>query len=235
MSSVTCSHRWRGPSRADLEVQLLRVRPLAEDARGSAPSAEGPLSRSALQADGDPEQALRWMEMIAERYPLLPPGFTLEDFKKHLEKERLVERTAAGLAMAPAGERALRQESLDRIFSGLSKDAAGDHRVAAPGVGQERLTETRPWSSVIHFDDRSNGLGGQCTPSRDRPERFPAARGGPRGLRDRAPLQLRHRAADRYQPFDDPLRRGSHHSAKRSRSPSRSSSGRGTPRTACGL
>ena len=56
-----------------------------------------------------------------------------------------MERTAAGLA-APAGERALRQESLDRIFSGLSKDAAGDHRVAAPGVGQERLTETRPWS-----------------------------------------------------------------------------------------
>lgn len=99
-----------------------------------------------LQADGDPEQALRWMEMIAERYPLLPEGFTLADFRRHLERERLVERTAQGLVMAPAGERALRQESLDRIFQGLSKDAAGDHRVAAPGVGQERLSETRPWS-----------------------------------------------------------------------------------------
>lgn len=99
-----------------------------------------------LQADGDPEQALRWMEQIADRYPLLPPGFTLEDFRKHLEKERLVEATPQGLAMSPGGERALRQESLDRIFSGLSKDSAGDHRVAAPGTGQERLTETRPWA-----------------------------------------------------------------------------------------
>lgn len=54
--------------------------------------------------------------------------------------------------MAPGGERALRQESLDRIFTGLSKDAAGDHRVAAAGVGQERLPETRPFE----FGDPSN-------------------------------------------------------------------------------
>ncbi|MEC8494589.1 MAG: VWA domain-containing protein [Planctomycetota bacterium] len=120
------------PSRKTLEELLRQLKDLYHDLL--------------LQADGDPEQALRWMEMIAERYALLPAGVTLEDFKKHLEQERLVERTAEGLAMAPAGERALRQESLDRIFSGLSKDAAGDHRVAAPGVGQERLTETRPWT-----------------------------------------------------------------------------------------
>ncbi|MEM6674666.1 MAG: VWA domain-containing protein [Planctomycetota bacterium] len=99
-----------------------------------------------LQADGDPEQALDWMEMIAERYNLLPQGFTIDDFRMHLQEERLVEVTVTGLKMAPGGDRALRQESLDRIFSGLSKDAAGDHRVAAPGVGQERLPETRAWS-----------------------------------------------------------------------------------------
>lgn len=99
-----------------------------------------------LQADGDPEKALAWMQQIADRYPILPEGFSLEDFKNLLKKERLVEATPQGLAMAPGGERALRQESLDRIFTGLSKDAAGDHRVSAAGVGQERLTETRPYS-----------------------------------------------------------------------------------------
>ncbi|QDV07519.1 hypothetical protein Poly30_30450 [Planctomycetes bacterium Poly30] len=98
-----------------------------------------------LQADGDPEQALAWLEMLAERYRLFPKGFTIEDLKNALKEERLIEDTAAGLAMSPGGERALRQESLDRIFSGLSKDAAGDHRVSAPGVGQERLSETRPF------------------------------------------------------------------------------------------
>ncbi|MEM1450847.1 MAG: VWA domain-containing protein [Planctomycetota bacterium] len=99
-----------------------------------------------LQADGDPEQALDWLEMLARRYNLFPKGFSIDDLKKHLEEERLVEATPQGLRMAPGGERALRQESLDRIFSGLDKDAAGDHRVAAPGVGQERLPETRAWS-----------------------------------------------------------------------------------------
>ncbi len=99
-----------------------------------------------LQADGDPEQALQWMQQIADRYAILPDGFSLADFKKLLEKERLVEATPQGLQMAPGGERALRQESLDRIFTGLSKDAAGDHRVSAAGTGQERLAETRPFS-----------------------------------------------------------------------------------------
>ena len=99
-----------------------------------------------LQADGDPEQALEWMETIAARYPLLPDGFTMEDFRRHLEKQRWVEATVEGLRMAPGGDRALRQESLERIFSGLSKDAAGDHRTQAQGAGNERLPETRAWT-----------------------------------------------------------------------------------------
>ena len=119
------------PKKASMRDLLARLRDLYQDLL--------------LQADGDPEQALEWLEMIAERYGLLPPGFTVDDLKRRLEKERLIETTAEGLRMAPAGERALRQDSLDRIFSGLGKDAAGDHRVSAPGVGQERLSETRPF------------------------------------------------------------------------------------------
>ena len=100
-----------------------------------------------LQAAGDVEQALDWLRQLAERYPLLPDGFTVADFARALEKKRWIERGAGGgLSLAPAGERALRQDSLERIFDGLGKDGAGNHRVAAPGVGHERLTETRPWS-----------------------------------------------------------------------------------------
>ncbi|MEL6716055.1 MAG: VWA domain-containing protein, partial [Planctomycetota bacterium] len=120
------------PSKASLKDLLQRLKDLYLDLL--------------LQADGDPEQALEWLEMIAGRYRLFPQGFTMDDLRKRLLQERLVERAeGGGLQMAPAGERALRQDSLDRIFSGLGKDAAGDHRVAAPGVGQERLSETRPF------------------------------------------------------------------------------------------
>lgn len=120
------------PSRSSLADLLKRLKELYHDLL--------------LQADGDPMKALEWLEMIAERYKLFPEGFTIEDLKAHLKEERLVEEVAGGLAMAPGGERALRQESLDRIFSGLGKDSAGDHRVSAPGVGQERLSETRPYA-----------------------------------------------------------------------------------------
>ena len=99
-----------------------------------------------LQADGDPEQALAWLGQLARRHKLFPPGFTLEDFKKALLRERLVEGTPAGLRMSAAGARALRQDSLERVFGDLGKDAAGDHRVAASGVGLERLPETRAWA-----------------------------------------------------------------------------------------
>ncbi len=99
-----------------------------------------------LHASGDVDQALEWLQMLAERHDLFPAGFTLEDFVKALKAQRLVEPGPEGLRMAPGGERALRQDSLDRIFRGLGRDAAGDHRVQAPGAGQERLSETRPWS-----------------------------------------------------------------------------------------
>ena len=105
-----------------------------------------------LQADGDPEQALAWLDMLAARYNLFPKGFSIEDLKNALKDERLVKDTATGLQMAPGGERALRQESLDRIFTGLSKDAAGDHRVSAAGAGNERLPETR----AFEFGDPSD-------------------------------------------------------------------------------
>ena len=99
-----------------------------------------------LQADGDPEQALTWLAQLARRYKLLPPGFTLDDLRRYLLKERLVERTDNGLVLSAAGARALRVDSLERVFQGLQKDAAGDHRVAATGTGHERLPETRPWT-----------------------------------------------------------------------------------------
>ena len=100
-----------------------------------------------LRAAGDAEQALEWLRQVAERYGLFPEGMTIEDVKRLLEKERLVQRGADGsVSMSPGGERALRQESLERVFQGLGKDGAGDHRVASPGSGHERLPETRPFA-----------------------------------------------------------------------------------------
>ena len=120
------------PSRLRLEDLLERLKALYHDLL--------------LHAGGDVEQALAWLEQLAARHGLFPEGFDIRDLVEALRRERLVEVTVRGLRMAPGGERALRQDSLDRIFRGLGRDAAGDHRVQAPGTGHERLPETRAWS-----------------------------------------------------------------------------------------
>ena len=100
-----------------------------------------------LQTNGDVDKALEWVQRIGEHHHVWMDGFTFEDFKSYLEKRKLVQRDPkGGLTLSKVGERSLRASSLDAIFSNLRSGGAGDHRVASPGVGAERLPETRPSS-----------------------------------------------------------------------------------------
>ena len=99
-----------------------------------------------LHTDGDVEQALRFLEQVGRRYGLLDERFTIEDFKKFIEAENRVARDRRGrLALTKKGEQGIRTSSLEAVFGSLERDAQGEHRVAAAGVGLERLPETRPY------------------------------------------------------------------------------------------
>ena len=99
-----------------------------------------------LQTDGDVEEALRWLEQVARRYDLFGDRLSMEDFRRYLQHEKLVQPAAGGLRLTSKGERALRSSSLEAIFGHLRRDAAGDHRVPRAGAGHERLPETRPYA-----------------------------------------------------------------------------------------
>lgn len=99
-----------------------------------------------LQTNGDVESALDHLERIGKRHGLFHEGFGIDDFRKHLEKKKTIETTATGqVRLTGRGEQVIRRSSLEQIFSSLKKDATGDHRVAAAGQGNERLSETRPF------------------------------------------------------------------------------------------
>src|SRR5262249_42066009 len=49
-----------------------------------------------VRTDGDVEEALRWLEIVAERHGLFPPGYTIDDFRRSLEREREIRETEAG-------------------------------------------------------------------------------------------------------------------------------------------
>lgn len=100
-----------------------------------------------LALGGDVDEALRNLERIGRRYGLFDERFGIEDFKRWIERNKTVARSGeGGYTLAAAGERALRSESLDLIFSKLRGGLAGEHRVPALGDGGESSSETRAWS-----------------------------------------------------------------------------------------
>jgi uncharacterized protein with von Willebrand factor type A (vWA) domain len=98
-----------------------------------------------LQTGGDADEALRWMEHFGEQYGFFSDNFGVDDFKKLLEKSGEVQKTPSGFQITPKGERRIRQDSLNEIFSTLQAGGAGDHRTPTAGKGGERLSETKPW------------------------------------------------------------------------------------------
>ena len=121
---------WQGPRPEDLDF----IRQMMEIYRNLL-----------LQTGGDVDEALRWMAHFGEQYGFFNEKFGLEDFKQLLEESGETRRTPQGFEVTPQGEKRIRQDSLNEIFSALQAGGAGDHRTPDAGQGGERLSETRPY------------------------------------------------------------------------------------------
>ncbi|HET6485853.1 MAG TPA: hypothetical protein VFH83_05510 [Spirochaetia bacterium] len=98
-----------------------------------------------LMAAGDVDKVFQWMRYLQERGSL-GEEVDLEEFRRQLEQQRIIERLKeGGYSLTAKGEQVIRKDSLNQIFQSLQKSGFGQHRVPATGNGDERLTETRPW------------------------------------------------------------------------------------------
>src|SRR5262245_86920 len=130
--------KWKGPRPEDIEF----LRQLMDIYRNLL-----------IQTGGDVDEALQWMEHFGEQYGFFDGRFGIDDFKKLLEKAGEVQRTPQGLQMTPSGERRIRQDSLNEIFSTLQASGTGDHRTPVAGRGGERLSETRAYQFGDNLSD----------------------------------------------------------------------------------
>jgi uncharacterized protein with von Willebrand factor type A (vWA) domain len=105
------------------------------------------LFRSLLnKSAGDVEQALEWLDQIAQKYNIWDDKLNLEAFKDMLKREgEVAEKSPGQLALTPKGAKSLRIQALNEIFGGLSKGNPGDHRSNKNGPGVERQPEVRPY------------------------------------------------------------------------------------------
>jgi Ca-activated chloride channel family protein len=106
-----------------------------------------------LQTGGDADEALRWMEHFGEQYGFFNEQFGIADFKKMLEQSGEAERTPQGFKVTPKGEKRIRRDSLNEIFTSLQAGGAGDHRTPQAGKGGERLSETRDYRFGDNLSD----------------------------------------------------------------------------------
>ena len=100
-----------------------------------------------ITTDGDVQRALRRMEQLNERFGFFDEKTTPERFREMLMEEGILREEPDGqLGITTKGERGIRKDALDRIFSRLQTGRGrGDHRVPHPGEGGEALPETREW------------------------------------------------------------------------------------------
>jgi uncharacterized protein with von Willebrand factor type A (vWA) domain len=111
-----------------------------------------------LQQNGNVEQALRMMKRLQET-GYVDRTLDLDEFRRSLEESKLVSLKDGAPRLTARGERFVRTEALNRIFSNLKKGAFGDHRTGYEGAGGERLPETKPWQ----FGDELADLDLQAT------------------------------------------------------------------------
>ncbi len=97
----------------------------------------------------------------------------LDDLARQLERAGYLSRRGERLELTPRGSRRIGQKVLDDLFSRLSRDAFGGHRIDRAGRGGEREETTKPYEfgDPFHLDIR-----GTIENALRRPENAPAAR-----------------------------------------------------------
>lgn len=112
-----------------------------------------------LASAGDAQNAMNWMRELQER-GYIGTEIDLEAFFDALEDRRLIARDGEGSAvLTSAGERNIRKEAFEEIFSSLSRGSAGYHPVRSVGEGSEQLPETRKY----RFGDDVHRLDGMSS------------------------------------------------------------------------
>ena len=94
-----------------------------------------------VQQGGDVEEALRILRELQAR-GVLGPDVDLDEFEHELEDEEIVHEVEGVRQLTSLGERGLRRDALEQIFTSLRGRGLGNHPIPREGSGREPLPET---------------------------------------------------------------------------------------------
>lgn len=99
-----------------------------------------------IQTNGEVDEALRWLQQLAEHYGLFDKSLSFDDLVQKLKEQGLIRDAEEGHELTNRGIQRIRQDALLHIFSSLKKTPDGSHETPFSGKGIDRLSETKKWS-----------------------------------------------------------------------------------------
>jgi len=108
-----------------------------------------------LMTGGDVDEAFAILKMLQQR-GIIGADVDLDALRDELLRQHLISRgdsPSSGYGLTKKGEKKLRSDFLNQIFSNLKKDIRGEHVTGATGQGKEMLPETRPWQFGDSVED----------------------------------------------------------------------------------
>jgi len=99
-----------------------------------------------IQTSGEVDEALSWLQQLAEQYGLFDRSLTLDDLVSKLKEQGLIEDAKDAHILTSKGVQRIRQDALRHVFSSLKKAPEGSHDTPYSGKGIDRLSETKKWS-----------------------------------------------------------------------------------------
>ena len=98
-----------------------------------------------IQTNGDPNEALEWLQNLDEKYDLFDSKLTFSEFVDKLKEKGYIEENNGIYILKSAGAMRMRQDSFKEIFSNMKKSPEGFHETPLSGTGVERNSTTKKY------------------------------------------------------------------------------------------
>lgn len=112
-----------------------------------------------LITGGNVDEALEIMKLLQGK-GIISPDADLNSFREEIEEKNIIKMDSSGMfKLTSKGEKQLRQNFLNEIFTGLKKSFTGEHKTEQGGAGQEKLPERKPYQfgdSIENLDMRGS-------------------------------------------------------------------------------
>ncbi len=98
-----------------------------------------------IQTNGDPNDALEWLQQLDEKYGIFGEDISFSEFIEKLKEKGIIEENKGIYVLKSGGARRMRQDAFKEIFSHLKKSPEGMHETPHSGSGVERNSSTKKY------------------------------------------------------------------------------------------